>query len=240
MPISRRRALQISGSALTGLSVGALAGRPLLARGGEAAQDFPDSLVDGPLREGFPADLPLLPDGSAPLHDPGEAGGITPPLMWRTEGRRTPEVETDYRNMAVRVDTRGLGRMRGTLRFQDLEQLEQRSATYLLQCGAPNPRGIVTWTGVRFADFAEMLGLHEGVHYCRFRFTAADDFYVDEDMDTLRHDQVLLAWLMNGEPIPADHGAPLRLIVPFRYGNRSIKSITGMMFATPGLPRPAA
>ena len=238
MPISRRRALQISGSALTGLSVGALAGRPLLARGGEAAQDFPDSLVDGPLREGFPADLPLLPDGSAPLHDPGEAGGITPPLMWRTEGRRTPEVETDYRNMAVRVDTRGLGRMRGTLRFQDLEQLEQRSATYLLQCGAPNPRGIVTWTGVRFADFAEMLGLHEGVHYCRF--TAADDFYVDEDMDTLRHDQVLLAWLMNGEPIPADHGAPLRLIVPFRYGNRSIKSITGMMFATPGLPRPAA
>ena len=238
MPISRRRALQVSGSALTGISLGALTGERLLARGGQAAQEFPDTLVDGPLRDGFPADLPLLADGSAPLHDPGEAGGITPPLMWRTEGRRTPDVETDYRNLAVRVDTRGLGRMRGTLRFQDLERLPRRSATYLLQCGAPNPRGIVTWTGVRFADFAEMLGLHEGVHYCRF--TAADDFYVDEDMDTLRHDQVLLAWLMNGDPIPADHGAPLRLIVPFRYGNRSIKSITGMMFATPGLPRPAA
>ena len=116
--------------------------------------------------------------------------------------------------------------------------LVRRAGSRRRPCGAPNPRGIVTWTGVRFADFAEMLGLHEGVHYCRF--TAADDFYVDEDMDTLRHDQVLLAWLMNGEPIPADHGAPLRLIVPFRYGNRSIKSITGMMFATPGLPRPPA
>jgi DMSO/TMAO reductase YedYZ molybdopterin-dependent catalytic subunit len=36
-----------------------------------------------------------------------------------------------------------------------------------------------------------------------------------------------------------DHGAPLRLIIPFRYGNRSIKAITSMMFATPGLPPPA-
>ena len=238
MAISRRTALQISGSALTGISLGALAGGRLAARGAQAGQDFPDTLVEGPLREGFPADLPLLADGSAPLHDPSEAGGITPPVLWRTEGRRTPDVETDYRNLAIRVDTRGLGRMRGTLRFQDLERLPQTSATYLLQCGAPNPRGIVTWTGVRFADFADMLGLHEGVHYCRF--TAADDFYVDEDMGTLLHEQVLLAWLMNGQPIPADHGAPLRLIVPFRYGNRSIKSITGMLFATPGLPRPAA
>ena len=238
MSITRRKALQISGTALTGLSLGTLTGRQLLAQGGQQAQDFPDDLVEGPLRGGFPADLPLLPDGSAPLHDPSEAGEITQPLMWRTEGRQTPDLDPDPRNMAVRVDTRGLGRMRGTLRFSDLERLPQMEATYLLQCGAANPRGIVTWTGVRFADFAAMLGLHEGVHYCRF--TAADGFYADEDMDTLRHRQVMLAWMMNGEPLAADHGAPLRLIVPFRYGNRSVKSITGMMFATPGLPPPTA
>jgi DMSO/TMAO reductase YedYZ molybdopterin-dependent catalytic subunit len=105
-----------------------------------------------------------------------------------------------------------------------------------MQCGAPNPRGIVTWTGVRFSDFAASLELVPGVHYCRF--TAADGHYVDEDMTTLRHRQVMLAWLMNGEPLTPDHGAPLRLVIPFRYGNRSIKSITGMTFATPGLPPP--
>jgi len=33
------------------------------------------------------------------------------------------------------------------------------SHTFLLQCGAPNPRGVVKWTGVRFGDFADMLGL---------------------------------------------------------------------------------
>ena len=53
-------------------------------------------------------------------------------------------------------------------------------------------------------------------------------------METLRHPQVMLAWLMNDAPIPPRHGAPLRLIVPFRYGNRSIKAITEIVFATPG------
>ena len=60
---------------------------------------------------------------------------------------------------------------------------------------------------------------------------------MDEDLDTLRHPQVMLAWMMNDEPIPPDHGAPLRLVIPFRYGNRSIKAIQEMSFSTPGPPR---
>jgi DMSO/TMAO reductase YedYZ molybdopterin-dependent catalytic subunit len=92
----------------------------------------------------------------------------------------------------------------------------------------------VKWTGVRFRDFVDMLGVVPGTHYARF--VAADRFYIDEDMDTLRHPQVMLAWLMNDQPIPPMNGAPLRLIIPFRYGNRSIKSITEIVFSTPGLP----
>ena len=53
-------------------------------------------------------------------------------------------------------------------------------------------------------------------------------------MTTLRRPQVMLAWLMNDEPIAPRHGAPLRLVVPFRYGNRSVKAITEMTFSTPG------
>jgi len=122
------------------------------------------------------------------------------------------------------------------MQFPDLERLPRVSHTFLLQCGAVNPRGIVKWTGVRFSDFADTLGLVPGAHYCRL--VASDRHYVDEAVATLRHPQVMLAWLMNDEPIPPKHGAPLRLIVPFRYGNRSIKAITEMVFATPGLPMP--
>jgi DMSO/TMAO reductase YedYZ molybdopterin-dependent catalytic subunit len=156
--------------------------------------------------------------------------------MWRTPNRQAPEIEFDYQKMKIKVDTRGLGKLAGTLQFSDLEKLPRVSHTFLMQCGAPNPRGIVTWTGVRFSDFADMLGLGPGVHYCRF--VASDRMYVDEPLATLRHPQVMLAWLMNDAPIPPRHGAPLRLIVPFRYGQRSIKAITEIVFGTPGLPMP--
>jgi DMSO/TMAO reductase YedYZ molybdopterin-dependent catalytic subunit len=233
MAISRRDALVISGSTLAGLSLGALAPERLRA---QAQEPWPDTLVDRPLRKGFPALLPLNADGSAPEHPETAAGPISDPLMWRTPKRQTPEIEYDYRQLKVKVDTRGLGTRAGTLRFEDLEQLPLVSHTFLLQCGAPNPRGVVKWTGVRFGDFANLLGLVPGTHYCRF--IASDRMYVDESMSTLRHPQVMLAWMMNDAPIPPKHGAPLRLIVPFRYGNRSIKAITEIMFGTPSLPMP--
>ena len=234
MAISRRDALCLSGSNLAGLSLGVLTPEHPQAQAGQPQEPWPDSLVERPRRAGFPAPLPLNPDGSAPEHPESAAGPITDPLMWRTPNRQAPDIEFDYRKMAIKVDTRGLGRLAGTLRFTDLEKLPRVSRMFLMQCGAPNPRGIVKWTGVRFSDFADMLGLDAGVHYARF--IASDRHNVDEAMTTLRHPQVMLAWMMNDQPLPPRHGAPLRLIIPFRYGNRSIKAITEMIFATPGLP----
>jgi len=238
MTISRRDAIAVSGSALAGLSVGGLTPSALAAQLAGRDQEFPDHLETVEPREDFPVDLPLNPDGSAPELPESEAGPIEGRLMWRTPDRTAPEIEYDYTEMAVRVDTRGLGTKRGTLRFSDLEPLPRVSGTFLMQCGAPLPSGVVKWTGVRFDDFADMLGLVPGAHYCRL--TASDGHYVDESVAELRHPQVMLAWLMNDEPIPPRHGAPLRLIVPFRYGNRSIKAITEIIFGTPGLPRAGA
>jgi DMSO/TMAO reductase YedYZ molybdopterin-dependent catalytic subunit len=237
MAFSRRDALWLSGSTLAGLSLGGFTAEHVQAQAAQPQEPWPDSLVERPRRPGFPAPLPLNADGSAPEHPQSAAGPITDPLMWRTPNRQAPEIEFDYRKIAIKVDTRGLAKLGGTLRFADLERLPRVSRTFLMQCGAPNPRGIVTWTGVRFSDFAETLGLDPGVHYARF--IASDRHYVDEAMTTLRHPQVMLVWMMNEQPLPPRHGAPLRLVVPFRYGNRSIKAITEIVFATPGLPMPA-
>src|SRR5207248_3357938 len=116
-------------------------------------------LVERPLRTGFPAPLPLNGDGSAPEHPASAAGPITDPLMWRTPDRSAPAIDYDFEKLKVKIDTRGLARLAGTLRFADLQKLPRVSHTFLLQCGAPNPRGIVTWGGVRFSDVADMLGL---------------------------------------------------------------------------------
>ncbi len=234
MKISRREALITSGAGLAGMSLAATT--PAIAQAPSPKPlEWPDRLADRPLRQGFPAPLPLNPDGSAPEHPESAAGPIVGPLMWRTPDRQPPAMEFDFRKMAIKVDTRGLGRLAGTLRFSDLEKLPRVSHTFLMQCGAALPRGVVKWTGVQFADFADMLGLVQGAHYCRL--IASDRHYVDESVETLRHPQVMLAWMMNDEAIAPAHGAPLRLVVPFRYGNRSIKAITEIIFSTPGLPR---
>ena len=96
--------------------------------------------MERPLRDGFPAPLPLNADGSAPEHPASAAGAITDPLMRRTPNREMPAIEFDYDEMRIRVDTRGLAQLAGTLRFSDLEQLPSVSHTFLLQCGAPNPQ----------------------------------------------------------------------------------------------------
>ena len=120
--------------------------------------------------------------------------------------------------------------------LEDLERLPQVSQTFLLQCGAPEPRGIVKWTGVRFSDFVDMLGFVEGVTENGYvRFVATDNHYTDEAVRELLSPQVMLAWMMNDAPLSPDHGAPLRLVIPFRYGNRSIKAIQEILFGTPGL-----
>ena len=234
MKLTRRDAIRISGGTIAGLSLGAkLSPEDLAAQ----SQEWPQELVEMETRDGFPVDLPLNPDGSAPEHPESAAGPISQPLMWRSPDRPAPAGEYDYRNMKIRLDPRRIARMGGTLQFQDLEGLPRVSQTFLLQCGAPNPRGIVKWTGVRFADFTDMIGLLDGAKENGYvRFVASDGFYTDESVRELRSPQVMFAWLMNNEPIPPEHGAPLRLVVPAQYGNRSIKAIQSITFGVPGLP----
>src|ERR1700704_5962250 len=205
--------MQLSAAALAGASLAALQASEAAAQ--PAAQATPENLVEKPLRS--IQKLPLNADGSAPEYTPQEAGTITG-VLWRT--RETPQIEFDYRKMKVKIDARGTAKLSGMLTFPDLEKLPRHSYVTLLQCGAPTPRGIVKWTGVRFSDFAKMVGAQSFASYGRM--IATDGYYLDEDINTLMHPQVVLAWLLNDQPIPPQHGAPLRLIVPFRSRARSI------------------
>jgi DMSO/TMAO reductase YedYZ molybdopterin-dependent catalytic subunit len=227
MTISRRETVQLSAAALAALSLAALKTSEVAAQTPE-----PDRLVDTRLRT--VAALPLNADGSAVEHAPQDAGAITG-VLWRTKNQ-TPDIEFDPRKMKIKLDTRGTAKLSGTLTFGDLEKLPRHSQVTLLQCGAPNPHGIVKWTGVRFSDLAQSLGMQSFASYGRF--VGSDAYFVDEDMKTLMHPQVMLAWLLNDQPLPPQHGAPLRLVVPFRYGARSLKAITEIHFTATSFAPP--
>jgi DMSO/TMAO reductase YedYZ molybdopterin-dependent catalytic subunit len=230
MDLSRRKTLELSATALAAFSVGAAARTTPAAAQGAPAAPTPDTLAPAQLRT--VADLPLRPDGSAVEFTPADVGTIQGRPFWKTNG--TPDIEFDYRKMKVKIDGRGTSRLAGTLTFSDLEKLPRMSAIYKLQCGAPQPTGIVKWTGTRFSDFAQMVGAQSFANYVRV--IGSDLYYLEDDMKTLMHPQVMLAWMMNDAPIPPQHGAPLRLIVPFRYGARSMKAITDIQFTATSFP----
>ena len=49
-------------------------------------------------------------------------------------------------------------------------------------------------------------------------------------MASALHPQTLLCYELNGEPLTAQHGAPLRLVTPLKYGIKQIKRIGTLTF----------
>jgi hypothetical protein len=97
---------------------------------------------------------------------------------------------------------------------------------------------IVYWGGVRLRDFLEAFpprietagqlfpsefvnGLPEYIGLA----TPDGQYYVGIEREVALHPQTLLAYEMNGQPLTPDHGAPLRLVTPLKYGIKQIKQI---------------
>ena len=102
---------------------------------------------------------------------------------------------------------------------------------------------VTQWAGARFVDFANLYrpATRSGkppdprkrpedlVRYVSLA-TPDDDYYVGLDMESALHPQTLLCYEMNGKPLTAPHGAPLRLVIPVKYGIKNIKGIGTIHF----------
>lgn len=137
----------------------------------------------------------------------------------------TPEVDPTTWRLAV-------GEQRLTL--DDLKTLPEVSLTTELKC-VEGWSAIVTWTGCRFLDFAKKYPPPPGTRYVGLRSEPegySDElwYYVGLDLESALHPQTLLAWGMNGQPLDAAHGAPLRLAIPIKYGIKNIKLITHLSY----------
>ena len=83
---------------------------------------------------------------------------------------------------------------------------------------------IAEWTGVRLSHVLDLVGIQPGARYIvAFPF---DDFWESLDMADALHPQTYLAYGMNGQDVPLDHGAPVRLRVARQLGYKSIKYLS--------------
>jgi len=133
----------------------------------------------------------------------------------------------------------------GEITLSELKKLPHAEATCVLQC-AGNGRGLYSpplpgvqwrygavgnarWTGVRVRDVLEHAGVKPSAKH--LHVFGSDDppgkvppFHRSIELEKVLADGIL-AFAMNGEPLPAAHGAPLRLIVPGWAGDHWMKWI---------------
>ncbi len=149
-------------------------------------------------------------------------------------------------NWQLRLD--GLVERALTLRLQDLRRMEAVTITAVLQCsgngrafhrpktpGVQWERGAVgnaRWTGVRLRDVLAQAGVRpEGRHV---QFQGADRPVVSSvplftrsiPLEKALHPDTILAYGMNGRPLPLLHGAPLRVITPGWMAESCTKWVT--------------
>ena len=88
---------------------------------------------------------------------------------------------------------------------------------------------VVTWAGARLRDLARAYGLDARTKYVSLE-TPDGAYYVGLDTASAMHPQTLLCYEMNGVPLTAAHGAPVRLVTTVKYGIKSIKRIGTIVF----------
>ena len=135
-----------------------------------------------------------------------------------------------------------------TLSYSELVSLPEQDLTVTIECAgngrsyfSPNAEGEqwsygavgnAVWTGASMKTILEMAGIKAlavevlCVGADRGSLpdgTAQASFERSLPLETATAPDTLLAWAMNGQPLPAAHGYPLRLIVPGWYGMTAVK-----------------
>ncbi len=97
---------------------------------------------------------------------------------------------------------------------------------------------VIPWNGFELADLLNMAGVQEGAKYVAFETAYRPDempgvqypvlewpYREGLRLDEAMHPLTIMATGIYDRPIPNQNGAPLRLVVPWKYGFKSIKSI---------------
>ena len=160
---------------------------------------------------------------------------------------RAPAIEAD----TWRLRIGGLVERQLQLSLRELSRLPSETRVVTLECagngrytldppieGEPWRLGAVStaeWTGVPLVEVLDRVGVLPTATEILFRGAdcgpvegrpGAISFERSLPIDTARITGALLAYAMNGEPLPLQHGYPVRLVVPGWYGVASVKWLT--------------
>jgi DMSO/TMAO reductase YedYZ molybdopterin-dependent catalytic subunit len=227
--INRRQFLIVLGGAtaaitVAGTGIGALLASNERRRRELALADTMAHQSEGPLGSPFPnADDPIAPA-------PGTRPEYTP---LKDHYKVFIELEpTEIEGASWHLPVTGLVDNPLMMTLDDLrDNYEPRNQYVTLSCISGRVGtsliGTTHWTG---ASLQEVLADAQISGEARYLvITSGDGFYETIDLDLIASDErIMLTYDWDGNPLPGDHGFPLRVWIPDRYGMKQPKWITGL------------
>lgn len=151
-------------------------------------------------------------------------------------------VGDDFDPSKWKLEVTGLADDDAHLTLAQIQKLPQTAFTTEFKC-IEGWATIVSWRGVKLSDFmahyapqTQSRDPYNPRHpddlpeYVGFS-TPDNAYYVGIEREVALHPQTLLCYEMSGKPLTLDHGAPLRLVVPVKYGVKHIKRIGTLSFS---------
>jgi DMSO/TMAO reductase YedYZ molybdopterin-dependent catalytic subunit len=228
-PMSRREFIYLVGGGIVTIGVGSLAVTRLLKSpsGADKSLEIIDlKNLDQTSGEAASPSSDELRDRTQPA--PGTRPEITEAGEFYNVDINTLPPSVDGDTWRLKFD--GLVNNPSEYSLEDLRSRASISQVITLSC-ISNPIGgdligTAVWTGVPFSNILDEVNLQ--AEAVEIRMEAEDGFYESISLEDARDPRTLLVYEMNGEPLPQEHGFPLRIYIPDRYGMKQPKWIIRM------------
>jgi DMSO/TMAO reductase YedYZ molybdopterin-dependent catalytic subunit len=160
---------------------------------------------------------------------PSSFGGPTPnDKFYLTSFGSTPKVDATKWSLKIH----GLVREPITLSYEAIKAMPQVHETLTLECISNPPDGWAIsnadWVGVKLKPLLERARVKTSAVYAAMR--GADGYYAGVPVDEILREENFMPYLMNGVALPPDHGYPLRVFIPGKYGMKQPKWLTEIEF----------
>ncbi len=127
-----------------------------------------------------------------------------------------------------KLEVDGLVEHKLALSYEQLKELPATSEYLTLECISNRVGGEqianAQWKGVKIRELLSRAGVDKSVR--KVILHAADSYTDSITLEKAMEQGTLIAYEMNGVPIPAKHGFPARLLVPNIYGMKNVKWLT--------------
>jgi len=187
------------------------------------------------------SDMPDLPEKMDERGDPANSfediTNYNNFYEFSTDKEAVNRLSTDFTTTPWTVEVSGLVNNPKTYGIEDLLKFPQEERVYRLRCVEAWSM-VIPWTGFPLASLLSEVEPTSDAKYVRFETVYRPEEMIGQKspfypwpyqeglrLDEAMHDLTILATGLYGQPMPNPNGAPIRLVVPWKYGFKSIKSI---------------